>query len=440
MKMASTKDKRRVYLLCRAIFTGDKALIRQPKKIRKEIAAHPKNLKSLTNDLGAEKVVEILRDLLERRIFQSELKAKIEFPELYHSSPAQETQREASEVFALQSTAEAIEEIASVEEAEPESEEEPVVLEQCNHKEKFGQSTVFQNRQAEEGQALPSLYPTYIPYKSQHIILNEAQRILEECCFDFCQKWLQTVLEEHGWDCATSVELTKWTKFLAKKANKFPSEAIDLGNVPLTEVLFATNKLRHSAVHRLSTTARGVNDLLKSAVLMASTLRDHMRAAQLAELCYELESKIKAMELNKNAIEHTAMLALEDIERQREELRKKERLLVEKMLKDDLENKAFVGLLLEESIRRIADEAAEMVPDQSPDGNEEVDDERPIEPEAVLMIETEPVEERVAEEVPTEPWLEEPEYAGREPDLEPEPAEYAGPGPEPPRWLWGAQA
>lgn len=116
-------DRRRVYLACRAIFAGDKAHLRRPKKVREEIEKRPSALGSLNRDLGIEKVVEILRDLLERRVFESELKAKVEFPELFVSSPRQEAKREESEIGAAKSTAEALEEIASAEHADAESDE-----------------------------------------------------------------------------------------------------------------------------------------------------------------------------------------------------------------------------------------------------------------------------------------------------------------------------
>jgi hypothetical protein len=49
----------------------------------------------------------------------------------------------------------------------------------------------------------------YIPYKDQHDILMEAQRILEECCCDFARQWFPSMLNKY-WDCAQSVELTGW--------------------------------------------------------------------------------------------------------------------------------------------------------------------------------------------------------------------------------------
>ncbi|KAI1375489.1 hypothetical protein F4677DRAFT_423017 [Hypoxylon crocopeplum] len=345
MMMHQIADKRRVYLTCRAIFAGDKALLRRQKKVREEVEKRPYALGSLTHDLGIEKVVEILRDLLERRVFESELKAKVEFPELFHSSPNQDVQREASEIDAARSTAEALEEITSAEHIDAESDDE--------FREDFKIETIVEEAAPRHSAVLPSLYPTYIPYTAQHLILNEAQRMLEESCFEFVQKRLPEVLQDKGWECASSAELTQWTRLLAKKADKLPKEAFNSGGTSLAEVLFATNKLRHSAVHRLSTTARGIQDLVKSAAALAFTLGDHKRAGQLEEMCYELESKIKAMELNKNALENSATASLEEIRRQREELDRKEKQAIANMIRDDGENKGLMGALLEDSVARI---------------------------------------------------------------------------------------
>jgi hypothetical protein len=86
---------------------------------------------------------------------------------------------------------------------------------------------------------------------------------------------------------------------------------------------------------------------------LAEALQDTVRTAQLEDLQYEIDSKIKAMELNKNVLENTLAQELRDIARQREELDRKEKGLIEGMKRDDAENKVLVGVLLSDSVRRI---------------------------------------------------------------------------------------
>ena len=108
-------DRRRVYLACKAIFTGNNAQLRKQKKIRELVDKHKGALNPLIRDFGVPKVVDILRVLLDSGVFQSDLKAKIEFPELFRSSPDRTVQRAESENNAARSAAEALEEIASLE-------------------------------------------------------------------------------------------------------------------------------------------------------------------------------------------------------------------------------------------------------------------------------------------------------------------------------------
>jgi len=189
--------------------------------------------------------------------------------------------------------------------------------------------------------------------------LTTAQRMLEECCFGFTKMWLPSLLDERGWDCAEAIELTKWTHIVAKRLDKLPTHAFAIDASPLKEVLFSTHRLRHTAVHRLPTTARGINELIQCAMEFTATLQDSVRAAQLEELHNEIDSKIKAMELNKNVLEDSVSHELEEIRRQREELERKEKELVANMLKEDQENKSLIGVLLEESVRSMFYEEVE---------------------------------------------------------------------------------
>lgn len=116
----SAADKRRVYLACRAIFTGNSAQLRKQKKVRELVEKQKSSLAPLIRDFGITKVVEILRILLDGQAFQSDLKAKVEFPELFRSTPDRDIQRAESEYNAARSVAEALEEIASLGELEGE--------------------------------------------------------------------------------------------------------------------------------------------------------------------------------------------------------------------------------------------------------------------------------------------------------------------------------
>ena len=110
----SASDRRRVYLACRAIFTGNNAQLRRQKKVKLLIDKRRSHLAHIIHDLGLTKVVEVSRLLLENGVFQSDLRAKVEFPELFISSPNRDALHAESEHVAARSVAEALEEVASL--------------------------------------------------------------------------------------------------------------------------------------------------------------------------------------------------------------------------------------------------------------------------------------------------------------------------------------
>jgi hypothetical protein len=108
-------ERRRVFLAYRTVFNGTNAHIRKIKKVREVVQSH-KSFEPLIRDLDFDKVVDVVKSLLDQSIFESELQAKITFPELFRSSPARDVQRSASEVDAARSEAEALEVLSSASE------------------------------------------------------------------------------------------------------------------------------------------------------------------------------------------------------------------------------------------------------------------------------------------------------------------------------------
>ncbi|KAJ0333172.1 hypothetical protein COL922a_010910 [Colletotrichum nupharicola] len=112
------EERQRVYRTCRAIFSGDAALFRKPKKIKETLLHNRAPLKHVFQEFGEVKLADIVKQLLESRLFESDLRAKVEFPELFRTSPQQDAQREASEADAAKSIADCLGEIARFEEDE----------------------------------------------------------------------------------------------------------------------------------------------------------------------------------------------------------------------------------------------------------------------------------------------------------------------------------
>ncbi|OBT76527.1 hypothetical protein VF21_05437 [Pseudogymnoascus sp. 05NY08] len=344
----STAEKRRVFLAYRSLFSGENANLRQAKKIRKLVKKHSSSFEALIKDFGPCKTVDILKALLEVRVFESDIQAKIAFPELFQTTPSRSVQRAAFENEAARSEAEALEELVSG--GRINEYDEDAGVEELPKQTLLNSMVLKIPVQVES--KVPSLRPASIPYNVQHLILATTQRLLEECCFDFAVKWAPTIVESKGWDCAEAVELTLWTKTLAKLCDKLPADAIfnDSG-ISLSIVFSSTDSIRHSAVHRLLTSAHGIQKMVQCAIRLAVTLGDNTRAAILELVEAGLDRRIKDMKLNKNFLENRLDSQLQMIREQREELDRKETEAISTMFREDMENKALTGSILDTSVR-----------------------------------------------------------------------------------------
>ena len=111
--VVSIGNQQRIFLVYRDLFEGQNAQIRQSKAIGKILKSSKASSSPLVRSLGFDKVLSVLKGLLEENIFFSELKAKLAFPVLYETSPERDARHEASDVGAVREEAEALHEIES---------------------------------------------------------------------------------------------------------------------------------------------------------------------------------------------------------------------------------------------------------------------------------------------------------------------------------------
>ena len=107
--------QQRVFLAYRPVLEGQNALIRRQKVIQKIVSQHQHSTRSLLQSVGQKTVVETLKRLLESRVFESDLQAKLVFPHLFKTSSAQQQQHYEHEADAAKSEAEALQEVESEE-------------------------------------------------------------------------------------------------------------------------------------------------------------------------------------------------------------------------------------------------------------------------------------------------------------------------------------
>jgi hypothetical protein len=165
--------------------------------------------------------------------------------------------------------------------------------------------------------------PTYLPSRLQHLILTQTQLLLEECCYNFAEKWFPSLLEANGWDVPEAVELTKWWKTLSKC--DIPTTAIALSHGQSLAVLFKRAiSIRHCAVHRRPRIpVKKVGEMVRDAWLLSQALQDDLRAAQLLHWHKELENLVAHLQLRTNSQRQAAEAELRNIHNAKVEVEKR---------------------------------------------------------------------------------------------------------------------
>lgn len=103
-------DERLVYLAFRTVFVGVDAQVRNLKTIRDRIQKHQHlgDVTALLKEHDLESVCNAAKTLLKDEVFESTLRAKLRFPEVFEVSPAQSAEREVSEAEAAKTEADAM--------------------------------------------------------------------------------------------------------------------------------------------------------------------------------------------------------------------------------------------------------------------------------------------------------------------------------------------
>ena len=208
---------------------------------------------------------------------------------------------------------------------------------------------------------LPSLYPAYLEYEVQHKLLNAVQSLLEQSCYSWAKHWLPGLLEERKWTCAEAIELTQWVRFVPQRFSELHNDAttLDSGTV-LARTLRATHNLRHAAVHRLPTSARGLEKMLQSALDLVKSLCDTQTVFKIEHILKTFQEKVEEIELLKNQLENQLDEELHNIQEQKAALDRREKEVKADMAAKDHEQTTKLSWSLESSISKIIREDAKL--------------------------------------------------------------------------------
>lgn len=192
-----------------------------------------------------------------------------------------------------------------------------------------------------QGLYVPPLFPVYLPFEAQHRILVHLQTLLELFCFKFGNQKMQQIMQQRGWDCAESVELSRWTEEFAKRQNLFP--AAQPGQKPLDQLLRSIANIRHSAVHRTRVSAKSIEQFLLDAEAFAFLLVDTDDIEQIAKLRRKTQIIMEELERNKHFLRSRLDETLRGVAAKREELRDLEELAITEMEREDIEYQMLAG-------------------------------------------------------------------------------------------------
>ena len=99
-------------MTARTVFSGVNAGLRQRKDVARCIAGHQQTFQLLIQAFGRDIITDVITSLPENGIFESELKAKLAFPELYQVSNVRSLQHDVSEQDAARSEDKALADVS----------------------------------------------------------------------------------------------------------------------------------------------------------------------------------------------------------------------------------------------------------------------------------------------------------------------------------------
>lgn len=364
-------DERLVYLAFKNVFRGCDAQMRKKKSIDAMVSKHKnanEDIEALVEEHDINHINKTVKALLKAEIFESTLKAKIRFPELFDVSPAQSAERAASEAEAARTEAEAIREVTVGQQdesisASPDG-EESVVTDKGNQPGSFHHETNSSRLTQIALSATPppakrplpetfkarSLYPLYLPAKGQRRLLGKVQDILEQSCYMFGQRKMPDEIQKQDWDSADCVELNVWMWLFKSREDVFDAAKVAAIDRTFPDFLNSVAQIRHTAVHRLPITAGRVESLLADAEILASLLADEDCARQLSRLRRQTHAVVEDFGRNKDFLELQYMEKRKEIAARRAELDRMQRAAWKVMLEEDKQYQGFSGAHLEEII------------------------------------------------------------------------------------------
>ncbi|RPA81959.1 hypothetical protein BJ508DRAFT_102798 [Ascobolus immersus RN42] len=147
--------------------------------------------------------------------------------------------------------------------------------------------------------------------------------MLEESCYHYMAREYPEILREKEWDCPEAAELTVWvhtiTKVLATSNDIAENDVVEISST-----LRRAGKVRHCAVHRKAVSTVQLWILLDNAEAALRFLGDGRREKEVLNLRRLVESESRELGLKLEKGEQQLSDELEELDRLREELARRE--------------------------------------------------------------------------------------------------------------------
>ena len=365
---ADTDTRCQVYVNFRQIFEQEKREGGGLSKGRiKKLVKTKESLQPLRTRMGHAKLVSLVRSMVDEGIFDSELRAWQEFPELFPSRPPGDSAVDLQHITVAEGCEEregdgSVDDLTDDElgETTPDGAKDaaiqhgPISALLPDNTGVVTLSGPAKNAAVGQGGDTPgslAFAAERLPYSAQHAVLVAVQRMLEEACFGFARKYLPTVLQRPRFDCPAAVELTKWVKILTNHRDELGATVAPSLKTPSFPALMGSMRmLRHTAVHRIPMSTAAVCQLVGSAADFAELLQDDARADLMRDMCRNVETSLEEMHAVRQALRGNVDRGLEEIRQAREELNRREKDIVAKALGEDAERRRELGQRLEQAV------------------------------------------------------------------------------------------
>ncbi|KKF97227.1 putative lysosomal cobalamin transporter [Ceratocystis platani] len=343
-----------VYRHVRKPFSGMAGSVTK-KSIKRSLTARKEIYKELLDEVPIDKMAQMILEMAAAKIFRNQETAKLYFPSVFSKSlavsdvtPSSGAHGDVTESIDSESSAipESSGSPTSYVAQEPmihgvnPAEVEDMILHGIKEVRPILGGNMTTDRFPPPFIMVPEVPPVALPYLCQHHVMMTVQTSLEEAFFDYCKTNFPHILENNVWDSPMAIELTKWPKILSAVQSTFPDPSLSkqrkggTTNIPIEVAMRPLSPIRHIAVHRIPVVAKTIVGLLEYGHRIAGYLGDEERKSHISNCMGHIMGLTRPIEADMAKIRQQALVDVMELERQRNELIKKQREVLARMAED----------------------------------------------------------------------------------------------------------